>query len=113
MLSRRFTPPRYEKTMHLVFDKNTGAVLATAQRWNLIRDDMPLEPSVQPEVFKSVASDSGKQEDELDVIVLREVPTTQQGIPNRVDIRSRSPIFEEPLDTSNEGVVNPSRIDSP
>jgi hypothetical protein len=113
MLSRRFTPPRYEKTMHIVFDKNTGVVLATELRWNLVRDDTPLEPTVQPEVLKSVASHAEKQEDDLDVLVLREVPTTQQGIPNRIDVRSRSPIFEEALDTSNEGIINPSKIDSP
>jgi hypothetical protein len=109
--SRRFAPPRYEETMHLVFDKNTGVVLATERRWNLVRAATPQEPSVQPEVLKSVASLCGKQEDDLDAIVLREVPT-QKGIPQRVDVRSREPIFEEALDTSNEG-INPSQIDSP
>jgi hypothetical protein len=109
--SRRFTPPRYEETTHLVFDKNTGVVLATEQRWNLVRAATPQEPSVQPEVLKSVASLCGRQEDDLDAVVLREVPT-QKGIFQRIDVRSREPIFEKALDTSNE-VINPSKIDSP
>ena len=111
MPSRRFTPPRYEQTTHLVFDKNTGVVLATEERWNLARAATPQGPSVKPEVLKSVASLSGKQEDDLDAIVLREVPT-QNGTPQRIDLRSREPIFEEALDTSNEG-INPSKVDSP
>ena len=109
--SRIFTPPRYGETMHLVFDKNTGVVLATERRWNLVRAVTPREPSVQPEVLKSAASLCGKQEDDLDVIVLREM-SAQKGIPQRIDVRSREPIFEEDLDTSNEG-INPSKIDSP
>ncbi len=109
--STRFTPPRYEETTHLVFDKNTGVVLATEKRWNLVGAATPQEPSVQPEVLKSVASLCGKQEDDLDVIVLREMPT-QKVIPQRIDVHSREPIFEEASDTSNEG-INPSQIDSP
>ena len=111
MLSREFTPPRYEVTTHLVFDKNSGVVLGTEQRWNLVGPATPQEPSVQPKVLKRVASLFGKQEDEIDVIVLGEGPT-QQDIPKRIDIRSREPLFEEVLDTSND-VIYPSKIDPP
>ena len=97
--------------MHLVLDKNSGEVLATERRWNMFRAATPQEPPVQPEVLKSVASLCGKQEDDLDAIVLREVPT-QKGIPKRIDVHSREPIFEEALDTSNEG-INASQIDFP
>jgi hypothetical protein len=69
MSRREFTPPRYEETLNVLFDRETGEVLATEQRWTLSPGESRAEPPGQSELFKAIASSLGKRE--LDVIVLR------------------------------------------
>ncbi len=109
MTQEKFTPPKYEETVHLLFDKQTGEVLATEQRWTLPHGKSPAEPSGQSELFKGIAAGLGKRE--LDVLVLRGAEGLKAHV-KRIDVKLRKPIFEESLSTALEG-VSPLRIDAP
>ena len=108
MAQSEFTPPRYEKTVHVLFDKQTGEVLATEERWTLPPGTPPAGPSGQSELLKGVAS--GLSNRELDVLVLGESEGLKAHV-KRIDVKRRKPIFEESLGT--EPGVSPLRIDAP
>lgn len=111
MSENAFTPPRYEETMHLVFDKGTGEVVATEQRWTLVQGSYQGEPAVHRELVKGLASSLDKREEDLDILVLRE-STPLKGVIRRINVQLRKPIVEESIGTVQEG-VSPSRIDAP
>ena len=109
MSQRKFTPPRYEETVHVLFDKQTGEVLATEQRWTLLPGNSLAEPPDQSELFKGIASSLSKRE--LDVLVLPGSEGLKAHV-KRIDVRLRKPIFEESLSTVPEG-ISPLRIEAP
>jgi hypothetical protein len=109
MSRREFTPPRYEETLNVLFDKQTGEVLATEQRWRLLPGESRTEPPGQSELFKGIASSLGKRE--FDVLVLRGSEELKAYI-KQIDVKLRKPIFEEAPSTAPGG-VRPLRIDAP
>lgn len=109
MSQRKFTPPEYEETLRILFDKETGEVLATEQRWSLPPGDSAPEPPGQSQLFKGIASSLGKRE--LDVLVLRGSEEMKAHI-KRIDVKLRKPISEEMPSSVPEG-VSPLRIDAP
>lgn len=109
MSPKKFTPPAYEETVHLLFDRQTGEVLATEQHWTLTAGKSLQEPAGQSELFRGMASSFSDRE--LDVLVLREAEELKAQV-QRIDVSLRRPIFEESRSIA-PGSVNPARIDAP
>ena len=109
MSQRKFTPPKYEETVHLLFDKETGEVLATEQRWTLLPENLRAEPTGQSELLKGIASGLGKRE--VDVLVLQDSEELKAQV-KRIDVKLRKPIFEESPSPGSEGTA-PLRTDAP
>ena len=85
-----FTPPEYVETYRVIFDKTTGEVLATETRWT----DAGAEPARGQELLESIAADSGRAHDNMDVL---ETKTPPAGLV-RVDVATRELIAERPHD---------------
>lgn len=109
MSERKFTPPEYEETLRVLFDKETGEVLATEQRWTLPPGDSLEEPPGRSELLKGIASSLGKRE--LDVLILRG-PEELKAHVKKIDVKLRKPIFEDAPNIAPEG-LSPLRIDAP
>jgi hypothetical protein len=109
MSQREFTPPKYEETVHVLFDKKTGEVLATEQRWTLVPGDLGAEPSGRSELLRGISASLGDRE--LDVLVLRGSEELKAQV-KRIDVKLRQPIFEESLGPGSEG-TSPLRIHAP
>jgi hypothetical protein len=85
-----FTPPEYVETYRVIFDKTTGEVLATETRWT----DAGAEPARGEELLESIAADSGRAPDNVDVL---ETKTPPAGLV-RVDVATRELIAGRPHD---------------
>jgi hypothetical protein len=85
-----FTPPEYVETHLVIFDTTTGEVLATETRWT----DAGAEPARGEELLKSIAADSGRANDNVDVLETKGPPA---GLV-RVDVVTRELIAEPPRD---------------
>lgn len=109
MSPRKFTPPKYEETVHVLFDKETGEVLATEQRWTLLPGNLRAEPSGQSELLKGIASGPGNRE--LDVLVLQGSEELKAQV-KRIDVKLRKPIFAESVGPGSEA-ASPLRIQTP
>lgn len=112
MSRRTFTPPRYEETVHLLFDKHTGDVVASERRWTLTDGAPRAEATGRSRLFEGVCASLGKKPDDLDVLVLRgpDAPDAQIA---RIDVRHQKPIVEDRVSTTASTGGHPRRIDAP
>jgi hypothetical protein len=85
-----FTPPEYVETHLVIFDKTTGEVLATETRWT----DAGAESARGAELLESIAADSGRANDNVDVLEAKGPPA---GLV-RVDVVTRELIARPPRD---------------
>jgi hypothetical protein len=90
MHPRDFTPPEYVETHLVIFDKTTGEVLATETRWT----DAGAERARGDELLESIAADSGRANDNVDVLETKGPPA---GLV-RVDVATRELIAERSRD---------------
>src|ERR1700682_4425785 len=94
MPRKKFVPPQYEERLHVLYDRTTGEVLATEEYWSLVQENSGAESPAYSDLLKSVAQQSGKRQEELDVLTLRGASETKRSL-RRIDVQSRKPITEE------------------
>lgn len=110
MPRKKFLPPQYEESLHVLFDKATGEVLATEERWDLVKENAAMDPPAFSELFRTVARQAGKHVEELDVLILRG-GSGRQSI-HRVNVHERAPISEE-MSVATTKPGSPSKIAAP
>jgi hypothetical protein len=111
MPKKDFTPPRYAETEHYIFDKRTGEIVATATLWTIARRGERREsPTVKPELLRSLASQAGKRERDLDVLVVKK-PRTERTVV-RVDVTRGRLVTEKPAEGPTRD-MGPSRLPGP
>jgi len=104
-----FTPPKYAETQHFVFDSKSGEIVATETRWSIVRGKEVVQSNVGAELLDSLASQTGKEKSELDVLV---VNRPRRGVAARVDVRTRKLVMKrDPGERPGAGA--PSRSHSP
>lgn len=93
MPRKKFIPPQYEESVHVLFDKSTGEVLATEERWDLVDENAVVESPDVSELFRTLAQQVGRRVEELDVLILSGASRNQSI--RRVNVHERQPISEE------------------
>lgn len=111
MSNQDFVPPLYKETACLIFEKKTGKVLATGQRWSLVQDDSMAKQLSQSNLIKVIADNLKKANDELDVLVLDDPQALKAQI-KKIDTKSRKPIFAKKPGRSKKQII-PPRFDTP
>ena len=108
MSETTFKAPSYLETVHYVYDKRSGKILATETRWTL-RLGRQAEPRVADELIESTAKRNGRRKADLAVITSK--------VPNakctalRIDLKTRRPVFAEP--PQRRLMIGPGRPPSP
>jgi hypothetical protein len=111
MPRKKFVPPHYEESLRVLFDRATGEVLATEEYWSLVQANAVAESPAYSELLKSVARQSGKRDEDLDVLTLRGESEIRSSI-QRIDVHSRKPISEEMAVAATHS-ASPSKIPAP
>jgi hypothetical protein len=103
MRRQDFTAPEYVETHLVIFDRTTGEVLATETRWT----DAGANPVRGRELLESIAQDSGRAYDDLDILETQGPPS---GIV-RVDVATRELVAEQSRDAP--GATRPPQLPRP
>jgi hypothetical protein len=103
MRPQDFTPPEYVETHLVIFDRVTGEVLATETRWT----DVGAERGRGDELLESIAADSERVSDNLEVLETNRLPA---GLV-RVDLATRELVAERPGDAP--GATRPPQLPRP
>jgi hypothetical protein len=111
MAEETFRPPKYEETLHLLFEKETGKVVASERRWTLVGESSHAPRTSHSDVLLRVISGLGRREEEFDVLVLTGQEMSKAPV-SRVDVRRREPIREESRREAEKRGV-PPRIQGP
>lgn len=111
MSNQDFAPPLYKETACLIFEKKTGKILATEQRWSLVQDDSMGKQLRQSNLIKVIADNLKKSNDELDVLVLDDPQALKAQI-KKIDTKSRKPIFAKKFSKAKKQIILP-RFDTP
>ena len=111
MSNQDFAPPLYKETACLIFEKKTGKILATEQRWSLVQDDSMGKQLRQSNLIKVIADNLKKSNDELDVLVLDDPQALKAQI-KKIDTKSRKTIFAKKFSKAKKQIILP-RFDTP
>lgn len=111
MSNQDFVPPLYKETACVIFEKKTGKILATEQRWSLVQDDSTGKHRSQLNLIKVIADNLNRADDELDMLVLDEPQALRAQI-KKIDTKSLKPIFAKKFATSKKRII-PPRFDTP
>jgi hypothetical protein len=111
MAKRSFTPPKYEETLHLLFEKKTGKVIATERRWALVEATPTKTLHASSDVLDRVISGLGRRASDFDVLVLGGAEALKAPV-TRVDVRRRIPVRRD-IRRWMATAAYPSRIEGP
>lgn len=106
MKNEEFVPPIYKETAYLIFEKKSGKILATEQRWSLVQADSTSKHPSQSNLIKVLADNLNKASDELDMLVLDDPQALKAQI-KKIDTKSRKPIFARKLARSKKQIISP------
>jgi len=87
-----FQPPEYEETLHLLFEKETGKVVASERRWTLAEKTAGSRPA--SDLLERVVAGLGRRAEEFDVLVLTG-PEASKSPVSHVDVHHRRPQRDE------------------
>ncbi len=93
MAQDTFQPPQYEETLHLLFEKATGKVVASERRWTLA-EETPRTRRTGTDLLEKVIAGLGRRAEEFDVLVLTG-PEASKGPVSHVDVHQRRPVRAE------------------
>ena len=106
MSNQDFVPPLYKETACLIFEKKTGKVLATEQRWSLVMDDSTGKHFSHSNLIKVIAENLSRAPDELDVLVLDDAQALKAQI-KKIDTKSRKAVFAKKFARSKKEIIPP------
>ena len=111
MSNQEFVPPIYKETALLIFEKKTGKILATEQRWSLLQTDSMSKNISHSNLIKVIADNLEMADDELGMLVLDDPQALKTQI-KKIDTKSRKPIFAKKSAGSKKQII-PPRFDKP
>lgn len=89
-----FQPPEYEESLHLLFDKETGKVVASERRWTLVDKTPQTQRTSRTDLLEKVIAGLGRRAEEFDVLVLTG-PEASKAPVSHVDVHHRRPVRDE------------------
>jgi hypothetical protein len=106
-----FRPPKYEETLHLLFEKETGKVVASERRWTLIAKKRPAKKPLRSDLLERVIAGLDRPAEEFDVLVVTGSEASKPPA-SRVDVSKRRPVREKERRGGAKG-TGPFRLERP
>jgi len=111
MARETFRPPKYEETLHLLFEKKTGKVVASERRWTLVEKKRPAKRPQRTTLLERVIATLDRPPEQFDVLVVTGSEASKPPV-SRVDVAKRRPVREKERSGGNKG-AGPIRLEGP
>jgi hypothetical protein len=111
MADQTFTPPKYKEITHVLFNKHTGAIVASEDHWMLLPETAAKQGTYMPDLQKPDTFRQFSHLPDLDVLHFDSSEIGSKQI-KYVDLKLRKPITGEAQPSDLTG-TNPQHIKTP